>query len=121
MSDILPLTKKELGRIQVLEQLQAKQIKQRQAAAQLSLSLRQVKRLLRAFRRQGPKAVVSKRRGRRSPHQLPRAVKAQAVQLLRHQYADFGPTLAHEKLTEVHHLKLGLETVRQLMIHEGLW
>lgn len=121
MSDILSLTKKELSRLQVLEQLQAKQIKQRQAAERLNLSVRQVKRLLRAFRRHGAQGLVSKRRGRRGPHQLPRAVKAQAVQLLRHPYADFGPTLAHEKLTEVHHLKLGLETVRQLMIHAGLW
>jgi transposase len=121
VSDILSSTKKELSRVQVLEQLNAKQIKQRQAAAQLNLSIRQVKRLLRAFRRRGAKAVISKRRGHRSPHQLPHGVKAQAVQLLHRHYADFGPTLAHEKLTEVHHLKLGLETVRQLMIHEGLW
>lgn len=121
MSAILSLTKKELSRVQVLEQLKAKQIKQRQAAAQLNLSLRQVKRLVRAFRRRGVKALISKQRGQRGHHQLPRAVKAHAVQLLRHQYADFGPTLAHEKLTEVHQLKLGLETVRQLMIHEGLW
>ncbi len=121
MSDILSLTKKELSRVQVLEQLNAKQIKQRQAAAQLNLSIRQVKRLLRAFRRYGAKAVISKRRGCRSSHQLPSGVQAQAVQLLHRHYADFGPTLAHEKLTEAHHLKLGLETVRQLMIHEGLW
>ncbi len=121
MSDSLQLTKKELGRVQVLEQLNAKTIQQRQAAQQLNLSVRHVKRLLRAFRRQGAKAVVSKKRGRRSHHQLPRAVKSQAVQLLRRHYADFGPTLAHEKLTEGHHLELGLETVRQLMMHEGLW
>lgn len=121
MSDTLLLTKEELGRVQVLEQLKAKTIKQRQAAQQLNLSVRQVKRLLRAFRRQGAKAVISKKRGQRSHHQLPPGVKAQAVQLLRRHYADFGPTLAHEKLTEVHHLKLGLETVRQLMIHAGLW
>lgn len=121
MSDTLLLTKKELSRVQVLEQLRAKTIKQHQAAQQLNLSVRQVKRLLCAFRRQGAKAVVSKKRGQRSHHQLPRGVKAQAVHLLHRHYADFGPTLAHEKLTEVHHLTLGLETLRQLMIHEGLW
>jgi len=41
--------------------------------------------------------------------------------MLRSRYADFGPTLAHEKLTEVHHLTLGRETVRHLMIQAGLW
>ncbi len=121
MSDTLLLTKKELGRIQVLEQLKAKTIKQREGARQLNLSVRQVKRLLRAFRRQGARAVISKKRGRRNHHQLPPTVKAQALHLLQRHYADFGPTLAHEKLTEVHHLKLGVETVRQLMIHADLW
>lgn len=121
MSDTLLLTKKELGRVQVLEQLKAKTIKQRQAAQQLNVSVRQVKRLLCAFRRRGVKAVVSKRRGHPSAHQLPKGVKVQALQLLHRHYADFGPTLAHEKLTEVHHLRLGLETVRQLMISAGLW
>lgn len=121
MSDTLLLTKTELSRVQVLEQLKAKTIQQRQAAQQLGVSVRQVKRLLRAFRRQGAKAVISKKRGQCSHHQLPPGVKAQAVQLLQRHYADFGPTLAHEKLTEVHHLALGLETVRQLMIQAGLW
>ena len=36
-------------------------------------------------------------------------------------YADFGPTFAHQKLTEDHQLDLSVETVRHLMIQEGLW
>ena len=121
MSTILSLSSEELGRVQVLEQLKAKTIKQRQAAQQLGLSIRQVKRLVRAFKHRGAKALLSKQRGQRGHHQLRREVKAPAVELLHQHYADFGPTLAHEKLTEVHHLRLGLETVRQLMIEEGLW
>ncbi len=121
MSAILSLSQEELGRLHVLEELKAKRIKQRQAAEQLGLSVRQVKRLVRAFKRRGAKALISKQRGQRGHHQLPGSVKARALELLRHAYADFGPTLAHEKLTEAHHLTLGLETVRQLMIHEGLW
>ena len=41
--------------------------------------------------------------------------------MIQERYADFGPTLAHEKLTEVHHLRLGLETVRGIMIADGWW
>ncbi len=121
MSAILSLSHEELSRLHVLEELKAKRIKQRHAAEQLGLSIRQVKRLVRAFNRHGAKGLISKQRGQRGHHQLPREVKAQAVELLHHVYADFGPTLAHEKLTEVHHLQLGLETVRQLMVDEGLW
>jgi hypothetical protein len=34
-------------------------------------------------------------------------------------YADFGPTLACEKLAERHGIGLGVETVRRLMLAEG--
>jgi hypothetical protein len=38
----------------------------------------------------------------------------------RDRYADFGPTLAAEKLSELHGLDLGVETLRQWMIEAGL-
>jgi len=104
-----------------MQHLKGKRITQRQAAEQLGLSVRQVKRLWRAYRADGAKALVSKRRGRSSNHHLAAAVRTQALELIRRRYADFGPTLAHEKLTEAHDLRLSVETVRQLMIGAGLW
>ena len=65
--------------------------------------------------------MLSKKRGRPSHHQLDPQTKQRALELLQTRYADFGPTFAHEKLTEGHHLALGRETVRGLMIHAGLW
>jgi transposase len=121
VSDILAMSLKEVSRAQVLEQLKSKHIKQREAAKRLGLSVRQIKRLIKRYRQQGAKGLVSAKRGRPSHHQLDPAIKAQALALVKDQYADFGPTLAHEKLTEVHHLKLGVETVRRLMIQAGLW
>ncbi|MCJ7825304.1 MAG: integrase core domain-containing protein, partial [Anaerolineales bacterium] len=44
-----------------------------------------------------------------------------AIDLLHSRYHDFGPTLAHEKLTEAHELILSVESVRQIMILEELW
>ena len=82
---------------------------------------RSAKRLWRAYRAGGAKALVSKRRGQPSNHQLAPDVTAQALELLHSRYPDFGPTLAHEKLTEVHHLPLSVETVRQLQIAADLW
>ena len=40
---------------------------------------------------------------------------------VRKRYADFGPTLACEKLTEVHGYRLSVETLRRWMMAEGLW
>jgi transposase len=96
-------------------------MKNQQAAMQLGITVRQVQRLKRAFRRHGLAALASKKRGRPSPNQLPAETKRRARELLRTRYVDFGPTLAHEKLVELHQLHLSRETVRQLLIAEGLW
>ncbi len=121
MSDLVSMSPRELSRVEVMQQLKAKRITQRQAAEHLGLSVRQVKRLWRAYRRGGAQALASKRRGRPSHHQLDPKVKERARKAIGERYADFGPTLAHEKLTEVHQLHLSLETVRQLMIAEQHW
>lgn len=115
------MSQKELDRAHVLRALDEGNLKQRQAAERLGLSIRQIKRLLKAYRRGGPAALVSKKRGQPSHHQLDPATKQQALAWLATRYRGFGPTLAHEKLTEVHHLPLSRETVRALMLHAGLW
>jgi hypothetical protein len=43
------------------------------------------------------------------------------LSLLRERYRDFGPTLGAEKLIARHGLRIGVETLRQWMITEGLW
>src|SRR4030042_1169016 len=115
------MSQKELDRAQVLRQLDERQIKARHAAKQLQLSIRQIRRLLKAYRRGGASVLLSKKRGQPSHHQLDPQTKASASVLLGTVYDDFGPTLAHEKLTEVHHLDIGRGTVRRLMIQQGLW
>jgi len=87
----------------------------------LGLSVRQIKRLLKAYRKQGGAGLVSKHRGRKGNNRLSEEVKKRALNLLKTKYGGFGPTLAHEKLVEKEKLKLSDESVRQLMIEEDLW
>lgn len=115
------LSWRELDRVGVIEAVVAGRLRQREAAGQLALSTRQVKRLVRRHREHGAAGLASRRRGRPSNHRLSDAVRAQALALVRAHYADFGPTLAHEKLIERHGLALSVETLRKLMIDEGLW
>jgi transposase len=115
------MSQRELSRLEVIQRVCRKALTQRRAADLLSVSVRQVKRLCRAYRREGAAALASKRRGRPSNHRLPEAVITRARELLRERYHDFGPTFAREKLAETHGLSLGVETVRQLMIADGLW
>ncbi len=121
MSDLLTMSQKELTRLEVIQRTEKKTLKQKEAAKMLGISERHVKRLLRAYRQSGAEGLISKRRGKPSNNQMKEEVKQQAIDLIYSQYHDFGPTLAHEKLTEKHALKLSVETVRKLMITEGLW
>jgi len=115
------MSQKELTRLEVIQRTEKKTLKQKEAAKMLGISERHVKRLLRAYRQSGAEGLISKRRGKPSNNRLNAEVKQQAIDLIYSQYHDFGPTLAHEKLTEKHGLKLSVETVRKLMITEGLW
>jgi len=119
--DLLTMSKEELSRLEVMERLQAKRMGRRTAAEILGVSVRQVKRLIRAYRREGAAGLVSKQRGKPSHHQLDREMVRAAIDLLKGRYADFGPTLAHEKLVELHGMKLCLGSVRKIMIEEGVW
>lgn len=65
--------------------------------------------------------MISKRRDKPSNNRLPDETKQQAIGLIKQHYMDFGPTFAHEKLTEVHQLALSVESVRKLMIKENIW
>ena len=104
-----------------MQRLMEKHLKQKEAAQMLGISIRQVKRLWRAYREIGAPGLVSARRGKPSNNQLDAGVTQRALDLIKEKYDDFGPTLAHEKLTEVHGLKLSRESVRQIMIAERIW
>jgi hypothetical protein len=84
------------------------------------LSVRQVERLFARYKRDGPTGLVSRRRGQRN-HVLPDGLREEALCIVRTRYLDFGPTLAHEKLLEVHGLRMSVETLRKWMTEDGIW
>jgi transposase len=121
VSDLVKLSRAELQRVRVIQDCLAKRRTNAQAAELLNVSVRQLKRLKRRYRQDGAHGLASRQRERPSHNQLAERLKTDARVLLRTHYADFGPTLAHEKLVEEHQLPLSRESVRQLMIGAGLW
>jgi transposase len=115
------MSERELNRVEVLSQVTQGRMTVVSAANMLKLSRRQVHRLLGTFRSEGPAAIRHKARGRRSNNRIDPAVRALAIALVRERYADFGPTLAAEKLSEEHGLKVSRETLRKWMQEDGLW
>jgi len=118
---VICMSRQEIDRVSVLRDFGERRITVAQAATRMQLTRRQVFRLAKAFRACGPEALVSRRRGRPSNRRYPERLRSEALGLIREHYADFGPTLAAEKLAERHGLHLARETVRQWMLADGLW
>jgi transposase len=116
MEPLYSMSQRELDRLRALEAYAAGGLSQAELARRLSLSLRQVKRLIRAYRSSGLAGITSKRRGRPSNNRIDPALLARAIDLVREHYADFGPTFAAEKLAELHGITVKRERLRQAMI-----
>lgn len=117
----LTMSVRELDRLAILTQVQERRLTQAAAAERLDVSLRHVERLCRTLRTAGPPGLVSQRRGRPSNRQLAASLQTQVVALVRDRYADFGPTLALEKLVALHDVTISVETLRTWMGAAGLW
>jgi transposase len=118
----LLMTQAERDRLVALKKAKKKLITQRQAAEELGLSVRHVKRLIHALKKQGDKAVVHKLRGKASNRKIEDGIEREAMKILSAPvYAGFGPTLAAEYLSKEHGIEVSKETVRQWMMRAKLW
>jgi hypothetical protein len=117
----ITMTMREADRLKTVQAVMDRMLGVGPAASRLGLSRRQVERLVLRYAGEGPSGLVSRRRGNPSNNQLAPGIAKRAVALIGERYADFGPTLACEKLLECHGLALSKETVRALMVAAGLW
>lgn len=115
------MTKKEVQRHSIITKLISNKINGSQAARLLNLSIRQTKRIKAEVKKHGIKGVIHKLRGIEGNHKLNEDTIENAKKFLKEKYSDFGPTFAQEKLRKVHKLKIGISTVRKIMIDEKLF
>ncbi|HBD3525955.1 TPA: ISNCY family transposase [Escherichia coli] len=111
----------DVNRLRILQDVIDRRLTTRLAASRLEISDRHCRRLLERYREHGSLSLVNRRRGQPGNRQLMPGLAERALLIIRERYADFGPTLACEKLAELHGLYLAKETVRKLMIQAGLW
>lgn len=107
----------EVNRLKIIQDVVDRRLTTLMAAQRMGISDRQCRRLLSRYRESGPLGMANRRRGKPSNNQIwwPCTVRAQYYP------RDFGPTLACEKLVELHDVHLSKETVRSLMVKAGLW
>jgi hypothetical protein len=118
----LLMSQADRDRLVTLKKAKKKLITQREAAEELGLSIRQVKRLLYALKKRGDKAVIHRLRGRPSKRRIEERIEQEAVKILSApEYKGFGPTLAGEYLRQKHGIEASKETVRKWMIRGKLW
>lgn len=120
MSEFL-MSKKEHDRFNILVQVQNKAITQTKAAELLGITDRQVRNLLFSLKVDGCKGLISKKRGQPSNHKYKLSTKEEVLNILKQHYENFGPTLAAEKLSEIHQKHISRETLRKWMIEAHFW
>jgi transposase len=108
------LTVEEQKRLKVITEIEAGRMTGREAAEMVGLSLRQVRRLIAAYRKEGAAGLAHGNRGRPSPRRTPEEVRRYILKLARGTYHDYNDTHFAEKLGEQHDLYVSRSTVRRL-------
>src|ERR1700732_1302983 len=115
------MTQAERDRLVALKKAKKKLITQKQAAEELGITERHVRRLLGELKRRGDKVVAHGLRGLPSNRRLSADTEREAVSILSQPvYRGFGPTLAAEYLAKEHKIDVSRETVRQVMVEAKL-
>ena len=119
--DIIMVKQKELKLLHVIHKVVEGEITQARAAEMISLSERQIRRIVKRIREEGDTGVQHRSRGRQSNRLKPKKLKERIIKLYQQKYKGFGPTLAAEKLLEIDAIQISDETLRLWLIDVGEW
>ena len=119
--DIIMLRQKELKRLHVIHKVIQGELTQVDAAELISLSDRQIRRIVRRIEQEGDEGIRHKSRGRQSNRKTSKKLRERIVSLYRQKYQGFGPNLAAEKLFEIDGIEISRETVRSFLIDSRDW
>lgn len=114
------MSRKEIDRASVLDQVVARMLTQVGASIKLGVTDRHLRRMLGRYKRCGPSALIHGLRGRQSNRKTPQEKLDEAIQLIKDKYWDFGPTFAAEKLMEIHNIVMDHDVLRKEMAKVGL-
>ena len=110
--ELLRMKPREIKRLHLIGQALEEKISQKQAAEVARLSPRQMRRLMKRVEAEGDRGILHRRRGKPSNRRIADKTKQKVLALFEKHYADYGPTLASEKLHERHQIQIHSETLR---------
>lgn len=117
--DTLVMNQEELKRIGLIKKVIDQEIYQYEVADLLSISTRQVRRLVRRYKQDGAKGVIHQLRGKVNCRKFEEEYKQKIIGIYLRRYKGFGVSLATEKLTKHDGINVSRETLRQWLIDEG--
>jgi len=116
------MSTKEAQRFGIMQQIDKKVLTLREASHELCLSLSQIKRIRKRYRREGAEGLISRHVGKASPNRTDPKIKSEIMAILRSkEYEGFGPTFSRDKIEERQGHCLSSETIRKWMLKDGLW
>lgn len=115
------MSSKETQRALRLQEVKSGVITLKKASKLLDLSYPQTKRLWSKFKNEGPKGLISKKRGRKSNRAVPHERRQEIAKIINENYYECKPLFVSEKLEERHNIKFSSEFIRQLMTEYQLW
>lgn len=121
MKGLITMTKKESIKIHVVQKAIEKIITQKEASEQIKCSQRNLRRLIKRYKKEGVEGLLHKSRGTEANNKVPYEQIERIKALYRSKYTGFGPTLFTEKLQENEEIKLSKETIRQILIKNEYW
>jgi hypothetical protein len=117
----ITLTMKELNRFKVISECNDGHLKVKDAAAILKLSQRQIFRLKAIVKKEGPKGVIHKTKGKTKPRWLSERIKDKINSLYKTKYKGFNISHMTEFLNEHENIKISRESTRQTLIAKGAY
>jgi hypothetical protein len=118
--DKVLMSVKELRRLHVIHQVIEKKMTQGRASGLLELTDRQIRRIVKRVRGMGDGGLAHQGRGKPSNRAIDGKTKARVLKVYGTTYADFGPTLAAEKLSEREGIPISDETLRLWLLQAGI-
>jgi transposase len=120
MIERVTLTKREQSRLMVLNGVEAGRMIAREAAEVLGLSLRHVRRMLAAYRKEGAAGLAHGNRGRKPHNALNDELKKRVLDLAQSTYAGCNTQHFTELLAEREGITVSRSAVRVILLGAGL-
>jgi transposase len=119
--ELVTLSTREIERLRIIRKVMDRNMTQVEASEILGITDRQIRNIITKIKEKGDRGIAHRNRGRAAPNKMREELEARIGEIIKKKYADFRPTLASEKLLELHAIRVGQEKLRQIMMAKGIW